>query len=105
VEVEVAEDLHAVLEPPDDGPGLALGHAQEDDLVAELVLVVEVGRLDDASALNKSIEILVYLLLFTYFGVSVISFRLFRPELARGRNFHGAGEEMSDKFGFQKTMK
>ena len=40
--VEVAEDLHAVLEPGYVRSGVALGQAQEGDLVAEHVLVVKV---------------------------------------------------------------
>ena len=44
--------LDAVLEPDDVGPRLAGGHADEHDLVAQHVLVVEVGRFRDSGSLE-----------------------------------------------------
>ena len=46
-------ELPSVLEPDQVGAWLSSGHADEDDLVAQLVLVVEVGRLGDLGALGK----------------------------------------------------
>lgn len=45
--------LDAVLEPDDVGPRLAGGHADEDDLVAQHVLVVEVRGFGYSSTLEK----------------------------------------------------
>ena len=52
VDVMVAVDFRAVLEPRDLRPRLASGHADEDDLVAQLVLVVKVGGFRDSGALE-----------------------------------------------------
>ncbi len=53
VVVRVVVYLHPVLEPYDLWPRLSLGHADEDDLVAQLVLVVEVRRLRNSGALKR----------------------------------------------------
>ena len=52
MDVMVAVDFRAVLEPRDLRPRLASGHADEDDLVAQLVLVVKVGGFRDSGALE-----------------------------------------------------
>ena len=55
VVVGIVVYLRPVLEPYDLWPGLPLGHADEDDLVSELVLVVEVGGLCDARPLGVAV--------------------------------------------------
>ncbi len=51
--VMMAVDLLPVLEPHDLGSGLSPGHADEHDLVAQLVVVVKVRSLGDAGALKR----------------------------------------------------
>ena len=70
--VSVLVDLHAILEPRDGGPGAALGHADELDLVSQLVVEVEVRGLADARALR----------------VTVVALAVLRAELLRGRHHH-----------------
>ena len=53
--VSVLVDLHAVLEPRDARPRAALGHADELDLVAQLVVKVKVRGLADARALRVAV--------------------------------------------------
>ena len=45
--------LHPILEPDDVRPRLSGGHADEDDLVAQHVLVVEVRGFGYSSTLEK----------------------------------------------------
>ena len=70
--VSVLVDLHAILEPGDARPRAALGHADELDLVAQLVVEVEVRGLADARALR----------------VPVVPLAVLRAELSRVRHHH-----------------
>ena len=55
MEVPMTEQLPAVLVPHDGRPGLPLGHAEEDNLVSENVLVVEVRGFGNLSSLETSL--------------------------------------------------
>ena len=70
--VSVLVDLHAILEPGDARPRASLGHADELDLVAQLVVEVEVRGLADARALR----------------VPVVPLAVLRAEPLRRRHHH-----------------
>ena len=53
-------ELDAILEPDDVGPRLSGGHADEDDLVAQHVLVVEVGGLRYSGTLKTMFLLISY---------------------------------------------
>ena len=53
VQISVVVELHPILEPDDVRPRLSGGHADEDDLVAQHVLVVKVGGLGYSRTLEE----------------------------------------------------
>ena len=54
--VSVLVDLHAVLEPRDARPRAALGHADELDLVAQLVVEVKVRGLGEYPHMTSAVR-------------------------------------------------